>query len=200
MPQGKIYTYITGWVRELLLIVRRAQVRRIKKDGQVYFKYKGDLYPEYLNKGNAMSFIFDKAKLACLGKGLDIGASSWSLPGAIPVQDERGQNAYALDNFQDGELDYIFSSHCLEHLERWQEALRLWIRKIKIGGIIFLYLPHDSMKLWRKGGPWVGYAHKWVPTAAVINKFLEKNGMEISEYVPDKDKHWCFYIIARRIK
>ena len=200
MPQGKISTRIIGWARELLLMSRKTQVKRIKNDGQIYFRYNGVLYPDYLNNGNAMSFILDKAKLACRGKGLDVGASSWPLPGAISVQDEGGQNAYTLDNFQNGELDYIFSSHCLEHLERWQEALRLWIRKIKIGGIIFLYLPHNSMKLWRRGGPWVGYAHKWVPTVEVINKLLEENGMEILEYNPGKDRYWCFHTIAKRIK
>lgn len=112
----------------LITSSRRIQVKRTEKDGKVCFRYRGEIYPEYLNKGNAASFILDKAKRYCQGKGLDIGAGCWPLPGAIPIENEVDQNAYQLDHFPDGSLDYVFSSHCLEHLDDWKDALRLWIR------------------------------------------------------------------------
>ena len=183
----------------LLLLLRKAQVRRIEKDGEVFYRYKRDLYPEYLKKGNAVSFILDKTKEFCSGKGIDIGAGEWPLSGAIPVRNEGQQNAYKL-NFLDGSLDYVFSSHCLEHLDRWQDALRLWIRKLKTNGVLFLYLPHKSMRLWHPGGPWVGDDHKWIPIYKVINKFLIDTGMEIVEYNPEKDRYYSFHIIAKKIR
>jgi SAM-dependent methyltransferase len=183
-----------------IVLSKRAQVKQIKKDGQVFYKYKGTLYPEYLNKGNAMSFILDKARKYCRGKGIDIGAGNFPFPGAAPIENNENQNAYNLDNFLDGSLDYVFSSHCLEHLKRWQDALKLWSSKLKIGGILFLYLPHESMQLWRPWGPWVFNSHKWIPTYEVINAFLADNGMEIMDYNPEKDMYWSFYIVARKIK
>lgn len=182
----------------LLWLIRQVPVKKVKKDGKIFYKYKRELYPEYLNKGNAIAFIVDKAKEYCKGKGIDVGADIWPLPGAIPIQEEEHQNAYRLDKFSDNSLDYLFSSHCLEHLDRWQDALSLWIAKLKKGGILFLYLPHKSMLLWRPGAPWVGNFHKWSPTYKVIKNFLEGKGMEILDYNNDKDEYWSFYIIAKK--
>ena len=182
-----------------LVLVKKLQVKRVKKQGQLFYKYKGYLYPEYLNKGNACLFILNEAKHYCQGKGIDVGADNWPLSGAIPILNKDNQNAHKLDNFSDCSLDYVFSSHCLEHLERWEEALKLWISKIKINGILFLYLPHKSMQLWNPGSPWVGLSHKWIPTFEIINKFLIDSGMKIIKYNPEKDKYWSFHIIAQKI-
>jgi predicted SAM-dependent methyltransferase len=162
----------------------------------IYYKYKGELYPEYLNKGNAMSFIIDVTKKYCVGRGIDIGAGAWPFPGAIPIDNDPDQNAYKLDRIKDNSLDYVFSSHCLEHLEKWQTALDLWIRKLKSGGILFLYLPHKSQKLWRPGSPGVRSLHKWVPTVELICPVLESKGMKFLEVNVEKDRFWSFHIVA----
>lgn len=177
---------------------RRAQLKTIEQDGQVFYKYKGTLYPEYLNKGNALSFIIEKARKYCNGNGIDIGSGKFPFPGSIPIENNENQNAYKLDTIQDCSMDYVISSHCLEHLKDWQDALKLWISKLKIGGILFLYLPHESMKLWHPLSPWVFTNHKWIPNYRVINKFLENNTMEIIDYNPEKDIYWSFHIIAKK--
>jgi predicted SAM-dependent methyltransferase len=92
----------------------------------------------------------------------------------------------------------VFSSHCLEHLSRWQDALRLWVRKLKPGGILFLYLPHESMKMWRRCGPWVGLGHQWIPTHEVVVRFLGDLGLEIVEFNPGRDSYWSFHVVGRR--
>lgn len=106
----------------LILLSRKLQVKKIEKNGAVFYRYKGDFYPEYLNNGNACSFILEKAKHFCQGKGIDVGADAWPFPGAVPVLNDKNQNAYQLDRFSDNSLDYVFSSHCLEHLEKWETA------------------------------------------------------------------------------
>jgi len=174
------------------------KVRKIKINGDLFYKYKGELYPEYLSNGNAVSYIADFAKEHCRGKGLDIGSSKWPLEGSIAVENDKELNAFKLDLFENNSLDYIFSSHCLEHIENWQDALSLWIKKIKEGGIIFLYLPHQSMGLWSPGGPWVEDEHKWAPSYQVINGFLESKGLDIIDYNNSKDKYYSFYIIAKK--
>ena len=185
-------------VPAIVCLYTRRQVKRVVRDGEVFHEYRGELYPDYLAHGNAAAHILDAAQRYCTGAGIDIGASRWPFPGAMPVDDADGENAYALDRFADSSFDYVFSSHCLEHLRRWQDALRLWTRKLKPGGILFLYLPHESCALWRPGAPWAGGAHKWSPTYHVLNPFLESCGMEIVEYNEGRDRYWSFHIVAKR--
>ncbi len=181
------------------MLAKRLALRKVRKNGQEFYRYEGEFYPAYLTRGNAASFILDKAKQFCSGKGVNVGASRWPFPGATPIQEGGDQDAYKLDSIPDDSLDYVFSSHCLEHLDRWQEALELWISKIKMGGVLFLYLPHESMKLWHRGSPWVRDDHRWRPTYQVINPFLQRNGMGIVEYEADRDQYWSFHIVARKI-
>lgn len=182
----------------LAVKLRSMQVKKIYQNGKLFHRYKGELFPDYLNHGNASSFILEKAQRYCQGKGIDIGAGNWPFPGAIPIQDEEHQNAYKLNQFEDNSLDYVFSSHCLEHLEYWEKALVLWSSKIKYGGILFLYLPHESMKLWNPGAPWVGYAHKWQPRYEILVPFLKGIYLEIIEFNPLKDDYWSFHIVAQK--
>src|SRR5262245_30127558 len=93
--------------------VNRKFVREVRLPDGVYHRYRGVLYPDYLNRGDACSFIREKALLYCSGLGIDVGAGDWPLPGTIPIREERQQNAYALDAFPDASLDFVFSSHCL---------------------------------------------------------------------------------------
>jgi SAM-dependent methyltransferase len=178
--------------------MKRLRVRRVVGGGDVFYAYKGELYPAYLSGGNAVRFILDKAREYCVGTGIDVGANQWPFPGAVPIHDTPGENAYRLDRFADARLDYVFSSHCLEHLDRWQDALRLWIRKLRTGGVLFLYLPHVSNELWKPGGPWVGDGHVWSPTWEVLCPFLEGEGMAILEFSRGRDHYWSFHIAARR--
>lgn len=47
--------------------------------------------------------------------------------------------------FEDGTLDWIFSSHTLEHLDEPALALDAWMRALKVGGYLILYLPHKDL-------------------------------------------------------
>ena len=49
---------------------------------------------------------------------VDIGAGLWPLPGAVAVDLERGVGSgLSIADFENVSLDYVFSSHCLEHIE-----------------------------------------------------------------------------------
>jgi SAM-dependent methyltransferase len=110
------------------------------------FEYRGALYPSYLKHGNAQRFIEPIAKQFCRGIGLDIGAGDWPLKGARPIDLKNGGDAMALP---EGKWDYIFSSHCLEHLPNPVAAIEHWTTRLRAGGVLFLYLPHHSQKYWR---------------------------------------------------
>ena len=176
---------------------RRFLVKRVINNGEVFFKYKGELYPEYLFKKKASAYIKNKALEYCKGIGLDIGAGAWPLESAKAIENIPEENAYRLDKISDASLDFVFSSHCLEHLERWQDALCLWIKKLKSGGILFLYLPHNSMVMWRPGEV-MGIQHTWSPTWQVLNPFLELNDMLIVDCEKNRDRYWSFYVVAKK--
>jgi SAM-dependent methyltransferase len=116
------------------------------------YEYDGEKYPSYLKHGNAMQFIAPTALQFCKGRGLDIGAGKWPLPGAQPVDLATLGDAMQLPlnrERADGCWDFAFSSHCLEHLENPVAALEHWKRRLRPGGVLCLYLPHPDMAYWR---------------------------------------------------
>lgn len=112
-------------------------------------EFNGKHYPLLQSEGNAARWIMPLAQYYCKGEGVDIGAhtKAWAFPGAAvvdPIFDGQHAMSFAADN-----LDYIFSSHCLEHVkENWYSVLDYWLTKLKEGGILFLYLPHKSQEYW----------------------------------------------------
>lgn len=123
--------------------------------------YKGRFYPDYLTVGGASQAIFRIALEHCQGKGVDVGSGHWPLPGAIALDASRGPGkSRTIREFGDGSLDYVFSSHCLEHIVAWQDELAVWIGKLRPGGVLFLYLPHPDCGIWQPGSPMVGDGHQ----------------------------------------
>jgi SAM-dependent methyltransferase len=110
------------------------------------FKYQGALYPEYLRHGNAAQFAIPYARHFCKGRGFDVGAGQWPFPGSTPIDVRTGGDAL---NLPASECDYVFSSHCLEHLPNPVAALEHWASRLRKGGALFLYLPHPDMRYWR---------------------------------------------------
>ena len=120
-------------------------------------KFNGKEYPEFQTNGNAARFIMPFAKEVCKGKGLDIGCGKedWALPGSIPIDIEFADK-WDATHLPDYKHDYIFSSHCLEHLTDWVKVLDYWATRIKRNGVLFLYLPDYSQEYWR---PWNNTKH-----------------------------------------
>jgi hypothetical protein len=97
-----------------------------------------------------------------------------------------------------GEVDYIFSSHCLEHLPHWVNALDYWLSKIKNGGVLFLYLPHFDQEYWR---PWHNRKHIHCFTPDIIKKYLQDNILINQEtiFVSEKDLNYAFMAVAEKL-
>src|SRR6267142_2116447 len=82
------------------------------------------------------------------GIGLDVGYAGYELnvvpilPGAIGIEKEYpGYDGVHLP-FEDNSQDYVYSSHCLEHISNFQQIIREWFRVIKLGGYIITVV-HD---------------------------------------------------------
>lgn len=96
----------------------------------------------------------------CVGIGLDVGFGGTPIvPTAICIdRDETDYRRHKHDHptpthiagdaarlhwFRDGVLDYVYSSHCLEDFEDTTAVLSEWLRVIRHGGHLVLFLPDE---------------------------------------------------------
>ena len=137
-------------------------------------EYKGIHYPEFQTKGNAAQYAIPFAKQVCNGIGYDIGCmkEEWSLPGSIPI-DLSFDDEYHANNLPKKGVDYIFSSHCLEHLDDWVDVMDYWYDCLNDEGTLFLYLPDYSQEYWR---PWNNKKHKNIFTPEIVYDYMIHRG------------------------
>lgn len=135
------------------------------------------------------------------GRGTEIGAFKSPIPGIRPVYvdkfdhyagekclaDLRG-DANSLP-FPDESLDYVATSHVLEHLANPIAALKEWCRVLRPGGIIYLVVP-DKKYTWDRTRATTtvehlleDYRRATSPVDAThIDEFLD--GVVLGEYFP----------------
>ena len=133
-------------------------------------EYQNDIYPIFQTIGNASQFAIPFALQICKGYGYDIGCmkKEWSFPQSVPI-DLSFDDEWDADNLPPQNADYIFSSHCLEHVDNWVDTMNYWHTRLNDGGVLFLYLPDYSQKYWR---PWNNRKHKHVFTPQIIKDYL----------------------------
>lgn len=185
-------------------------------------EFNGKSYPAFQASGNAARFVIPFAKEVCKGNGLDIGANriSWLLPGAIPIDpnfDWEGQGSSSLDNISsrvisdghsamklpinvfdkyNGNWDYIFSSHCLEHIEtNWVYVLDYWRDNLKPGGTLFLYLPHRDQEYWL---PVHNKKHVHVLYPELLQKYFDLGGWK-NVFISERDLNHSFVAMAQKV-
>jgi len=160
-------------------------------------KYKNKIYPEFQQEGNASQFAIPYAKHFCKGNGYDIGCNrpEWAYPGsyAIDIIFGDGYDAYNLPK-DHGKVDYIYSSHCLEHLPDWVQALDHWTNQLKTGGVLFLYLPHYSQEYWR---PWNNRKHIHVFNPDILNDYMKDRGYK-NIFYSERDMNNSFMIVGEK--
>jgi predicted SAM-dependent methyltransferase len=158
-------------------------------------QYKNKTYPKFQDEGNASQFAIPYAKHLCQGYGVDVGCNrqEWCFPGAIGIDlnFEDGNDAY---EFSYENLDYVYSSHCLEHLQDWVYALDYWTSKLKVGGVLFLYLPHYNQEYWR---PWNNKKHLHIFTPEIIRDYMIDRGY-INIFNSDRDMNDSFMIVGEK--
>ena len=155
--------------------------------------FKGETFPMFQAQGNAAQFALPFAKKVCKGTGFDIGFCKleWKFPGAVGI-DLCVDDEYNAFNLPDYTVDYIFSSHCLEHLNSWVSALEYWVSRLKPGGVLFLYLPHKTQKYWR---PYYNRKHIHSLDPELIQEFLTDLNMK-NIFISSYDLNNSFYVIA----
>lgn len=169
-----------------------------------FVTFNGKNYPSFQAKGFAAQFAFPFANKLLSGTGLDIGCNQekWKLP------DRRGEHfrhvigvdpainpkfhATNVPVLPEG-YDFIFSSHCLEHVrESWGHVLDYWFGNIKPGGILFLYLPGPGQEYWKN---WNNTKHVHNFTPDMLKEYFATKDLAHS-MVTGEDLNNSFYAVA----
>ena len=161
-------------------------------------EFKKKLYPLMTASGNGARFAIPYAKEVCRGVGFDVGCGKeeWAFPGAMPIDIMFKDRWHALNLpiKQYGNPDYIFSSHMLEHIVKWVHVLNYWTSCLKVGGILFLYLPHYDQEYWR---PWNNPKHHSVLTVEMLRDYMESVGY-INIFSSGRDLNYSFMIMGEK--
>jgi SAM-dependent methyltransferase len=78
------------------------------------------------------------------GSGIDIGCGNDPLTvekGSVRGFDLLDGDALYMAEIADESYDFVYSSHCLEHMPDVRLALRNWVRILKPGGYLYIVVP-----------------------------------------------------------
>jgi predicted SAM-dependent methyltransferase len=120
------------------------------------------------------------------GVGLDIGFKGMDLH---PLRQPIVLNATGVDidypgydgthlPFETTTQDFVFSSHCLEHIANYTKTLQEWHRVLKVGGYMVILVPHGFLyeRSFYIPGPWGSCDdHKRVYTPSRLLREVEES-------------------------
>ncbi len=138
-------------------------------------------------------------------KILDIGYKGYNnpdlktvLPHAIGVDlDYPGYDGLRLP-FDDNSIDCVFSSHCLEHIPDYRQAIRDWYRVVKPGGFIVCIVPSQLLYEKKRNLPSLyNQDHKRFYTGSSLLKefedFLDENSYRV-RFLEENDRGYDYTI------
>ena len=165
-------------------------------------------------KAESKKIVWDVAPYL-RGRGLDIGAGDFKvLPHVISVDnmhhaqfgfsvrpDVMVKSAEKLDVFASESMDFVYSSHLLEHIEEPEKALKEWWRVVKTGGCMILYLPHEDLYP-KMGEDGANPDHKHNLNEDMVIRWMYRIGywdLELCEK-RNQDDEYSFLMVFRKIE
>ena len=141
-----------------------------------------------------------------VGCGLDVGGGQDSLAcyaelfpliRNIFVYDSTHGDAQTLRNIPENSFDFLYSSHCLEHLRDPYEALGNWLRVVKPGGYLIINVPDEDLY---EQGQWpsrYNSDHKLTFTLFKLRSWspVSVNVMELVARVADRASPLALHLI-----
>jgi SAM-dependent methyltransferase len=79
------------------------------------------------------------------GRGIDIGCGPDPVNRHVRRFDLWQGDANRITEYVKEQFDYVYSSHCLEHMDDPRAALREWWKLVKPGGHLFLIVPDEDL-------------------------------------------------------
>lgn len=84
--------------------------------------------------------------------------------------------------FKDNTLDFVFTSHVLEHFYNPIKALKEWYRVTKVGGYVFMIIPHKERTFDKDR------------ERTTLNELIKRNNETINTNQKFEDKHHSVWI------
>jgi SAM-dependent methyltransferase len=79
------------------------------------------------------------------GSGIDIGCGSDPVTPDVQRFDRAEGDASHITEYVHEQFDFVYSSHCLEHLPDPAEALRKWWQLVRPGGHLIFIVPDEDL-------------------------------------------------------
>ena len=119
-----------------------------------------------------------------VGNGVDIGGKPdplilykemFPLMESVRTWDWEDGDAQFLEGVADSSLDFVHSSHCLEHLVDPADGLRNWFRVVREGGYLVITVPDEDLYEQGVFPSTFNRDHKWTFTIFKIKSWSERS-------------------------
>jgi SAM-dependent methyltransferase len=119
-----------------------------------------------------------------VGDGIDIGAGpdplgqyaqQFPLMRSCATWDVQHGDAQFLKGVPDASLDFVHSSHCLEHVEDPREALHHWLRVLKPGGHLIVVVPDEDLYEQGVFPSTFNPDHRWTFTVQKLSSWSDRS-------------------------
>jgi SAM-dependent methyltransferase len=84
-------------------------------------------------------------KTILTGKGIDIGCGPDPIFPDVYGFDKEAGDANDITKYVHEEFDFVFSSHCLEHMKDPRKAIQEWWNLVRPGGHLFFIVPDEDL-------------------------------------------------------
>ncbi len=81
----------------------------------------------------------------CKGEGLDIGYGVETVVPECSGWDLQNGDAQYMEGIPDESFDFVYSSHCLEHMKDVRITLKNWFRLVRPNGYLIVAVPHRDL-------------------------------------------------------
>ncbi|MCX7175589.1 MAG: class I SAM-dependent methyltransferase [Proteobacteria bacterium] len=134
-----------------------------------------------------------------VGQGIDIGSGNDPLGNCAPMfnaiesvgtWDIDDGDAQLMAKISSESLDFVHSSHCLEHMRDPREALRNWLRILRPGGHLIVTVPDEDLyelgnwpSRFNSDHKWtftICKSHSWSPNSINVVDLIREFASQIS--------------------
>ncbi len=117
----------------------------------------------------------NKIHSCAIGIDVRLGKKDFAYPYGANIKGSKGLESLALPWFCDDSLDFVFSSHCLEHFSDPRKATQESLRVLKPGGYLVFILP-DMRYYPRKGERGANPDHEWDCCPEILVRIVKDVG------------------------
>ena len=127
--------YFKGDLDEYFDVPKKDIIPFKKGSAEIYQNYIGETHKSHERR--VREGFFEKY---CNGEGLDIGYGADIIVPGCSGWDLRNGDAQYLTGIEDESFDFVYSSHCLEHMVDVRTSLKNWYRVVKKGGYLIRHM------------------------------------------------------------